>query len=307
MVRQAARSTSIPGRAQDASELKRRTKAELELRVRDRVRPRGPERPSPPRARPHLPPRGARRNAPLRRLGGDLRPPRGAPGVSGRSRRPTPTPSRRCRRAFPGGPIPFPLRRRAGCSRPSSPGRAGAELHGNAFGQCKVRFPWDLSGNTDDQSSPWLRVGQLALGGALMMPRVGFEVLVDHELGDRDRPLVVGHLYNGEAAPPYELPGGATRSSLQTATTEKGAGSNELRFEDSAGSRGDPAQRLARLHLLRRARRRREGGQGRLEKVGSNQGRRRGGEPEQRRRWAHGPRRCRRTPSSPSSATSPTG
>ena len=115
-------------------------------------------------------------------------------------------------------------------------GPQGAELHSNAFGQSKVRFPWDLSGTTDDRSSPWLRVGQLALGGALMMPRVGFEVLVDHELGDRDRPLVIGHLYNGEAAPPYELPGGATRSSFQTATTDKGSGANELRFEDSSGS-----------------------------------------------------------------------
>jgi type VI secretion system secreted protein VgrG len=115
-------------------------------------------------------------------------------------------------------------------------GPQSAELHSNAFGQSKVRFPWDLSGTTDDKSSPWLRVGQLALGGSLLMPRVGFEVLVDHELGDRDRPLVIGHLYNGEAPPPYELPGGATRSSFQTATTEKGSGANELRFEDSSGS-----------------------------------------------------------------------
>ncbi|HET6983433.1 MAG TPA: type VI secretion system tip protein TssI/VgrG [Myxococcaceae bacterium] len=115
-------------------------------------------------------------------------------------------------------------------------GSPGAELHSNAFGQSKVRFPWDLSGTTDDKSSPWLRVGQLALGGSLMMPRVGFEVLVDHELADRDRPLVIGHLYNGEAPPPYELPGGATRSSFQTATTDKGSGANELRFEDSSGS-----------------------------------------------------------------------
>jgi len=115
-------------------------------------------------------------------------------------------------------------------------GPQGAELHSNAFGQSKVRFPWDLSGTSDDKSSPWLRVGQLALGGSLLMPRVGFEVLVDHELADRDRPLVVGHLYNGEAPPPYELPGGATRSSFQTATTEKGSGANELRFEDASGS-----------------------------------------------------------------------
>ncbi|MCP3098216.1 type VI secretion system tip protein VgrG [Myxococcus sp. K15C18031901] len=115
-------------------------------------------------------------------------------------------------------------------------GAAGQELHGSERGEVRVRFPWDRSGLTDDRSSPWLRVGQLALGGSMIIPRVGFEVMVDHELGDRDRPLVVGHLYNGEAMPPYALPDHATRSSIQTATTGGGPGANELRFEDAAGS-----------------------------------------------------------------------
>jgi type VI secretion system secreted protein VgrG len=115
-------------------------------------------------------------------------------------------------------------------------GADGQELHGSEQGEVRVRYPWDRSGITNDKSSPWLRVGQLALGGSMIVPRVGFEVLVDHELGDLDRPLVVGHLYNGEVPPPYELPGGATRSTLQTATTAGGGGANELRFEDAAGS-----------------------------------------------------------------------
>ena len=115
-------------------------------------------------------------------------------------------------------------------------GASGQELHGSERGEVKVRFPWDRSGITDDRSSPWLRVGQLALGGSMIIPRVGFEVLVDHEKGDRDRPLVTGHLYNGEAPPPYALPDHATMSSIQTATTGGGAGANELRFEDGAGA-----------------------------------------------------------------------
>jgi type VI secretion system secreted protein VgrG len=115
-------------------------------------------------------------------------------------------------------------------------GAPGQELHGNEHGQVKVRFPWDRSGVKDDRSSTWLRVGQMALGGSMIVPRVGFEVAVDHELGDLDRPFVVGHLYNGEAPPPYALPGGATKSSLQTATTGGGSGANELRFDDAAGS-----------------------------------------------------------------------
>jgi type VI secretion system secreted protein VgrG len=114
-------------------------------------------------------------------------------------------------------------------------GPSGEELHGSENGQVKVRFPWDRNGPKDDKSSNWLRVGQLAMPGSMIVPRVGFEVLVDFELGDLDRPLVVGHLYNGEATVPYGLPAAATKSSLQTGTTPGGGSSNELRFEDSAG------------------------------------------------------------------------
>lgn len=112
----------------------------------------------------------------------------------------------------------------------------GEEIHADEFGRAKVRFLWDRSGITDDKSSTWLRVGQLALGGSMVMPRIDFECLVDFELGDLDRPAIGGHLYNAELAPPYGLPGGATISSMQTATTEGGPGANELRYEDSAGA-----------------------------------------------------------------------
>jgi type VI secretion system secreted protein VgrG len=112
---------------------------------------------------------------------------------------------------------------------------AAEEIHVDKDGRVKVRFPWDRSGKTDDSSSTWLRVGQLALGGSMVLPRKDFEVLVDYELGDIDRPLVTGHLYNGLAKPPYELPAHAARSAIQSATTGKGPGANELRFDDSAG------------------------------------------------------------------------
>ena len=112
---------------------------------------------------------------------------------------------------------------------------AGEEIHADEHGRAKVRFLWDRSGITDDKSSTWLRVGQLALGGSMILPRVDFEVLVDFELGDLDRPAISGHLYNAEKPPPYALPAGKTVSSMQTATTEGGPGANELRFEDAAG------------------------------------------------------------------------
>ncbi len=114
-------------------------------------------------------------------------------------------------------------------------GPGAEEQHADEFGRVKVRFPWDRSGIADDKSSTWLRVGQLPLSGPVILPRVGFEVLVDFELGDLDRPFVLGHLYNGEQKPPYALPGGATKSSLQSATLSGGPGANEMRFEDAAG------------------------------------------------------------------------
>jgi type VI secretion system secreted protein VgrG len=111
----------------------------------------------------------------------------------------------------------------------------GQEIHCDEYGRIKVRFLWERSGPSDDRSSHWLRVAQLALGGSLVLPRKGFEVVVDFEQGEMDRPFVAGHLYNGESKPPYDLPGGKTRSSFQSSTTEGGGGANELRFEDSAG------------------------------------------------------------------------
>ncbi len=146
------------------------------------------------------------------------------------------------RNEFDAIPLTVPYRPRAlaaptlgGVHRAFVTGPAGQELHGSERGEVKVRFPWDRSGTTDDTSSTWCRVGQFALSGPMLVPRVGFEVLVDYQLGDLDRPFVGGHLYNREAMPPYELPGGASMSSFQTATTDGGDGANELRIEDAGG------------------------------------------------------------------------
>ncbi len=113
---------------------------------------------------------------------------------------------------------------------------AGEEIHTEAWGRAKVRFPWDRSGLTDDRSSTWLRVGQWMLSGSMILPRGGYEVLVDVERAELDVPYITGHLYNSDARPPYALPGAATRTSLQSATYQGGPGANELRYEDAAGA-----------------------------------------------------------------------
>ncbi|MFO0761956.1 MAG: type VI secretion system tip protein TssI/VgrG [Byssovorax sp.] len=114
-------------------------------------------------------------------------------------------------------------------------GPAGEEIHTDEYGRIKVSFPWDRRSTKDDKSSCWVRVGQLHSSGAVIIPRIGWEVIVDFEDGDPDRPIVLGRAYNGVYGPPYALPGNKTRSSLQSASSPGGGGHNEVRMEDGAG------------------------------------------------------------------------
>lgn len=110
------------------------------------------------------------------------------------------------------------------------------EIHTDKYGRAKVKFHWDLGPDTDDKASAWMRVTQLQTSGSMMLPRVGWEVIVEFLEGDPDRPLVTGRFYNGVFMPPYALPEGKTRTSLQTASSPGGGGTNEVRFEDKAGA-----------------------------------------------------------------------
>lgn len=117
-------------------------------------------------------------------------------------------------------------------------GPPGEEIHTDAHGRVKVRLYWDREGANDDTSSCWIRVSQSWGGagwGAMIIPRVGHEVLVEFLHGDPNRPIVVGRLYDGERPVPYALPTEKTKSTISSATTEGGPGVNELRFEDKAG------------------------------------------------------------------------
>jgi type VI secretion system secreted protein VgrG len=117
-------------------------------------------------------------------------------------------------------------------------GPQGEEIHTDAQGRVKVQFHWDREGKRDDRSSCWIRVAQSWAGpgwGALYLPRIGQEVVVEFLEGDPDRPLITGAVYNGANPPPIDLPGGKTRSTLRSASSPGGDGANELRFEDSKG------------------------------------------------------------------------
>ncbi|MBM4356722.1 MAG: type VI secretion system tip protein VgrG [Deltaproteobacteria bacterium] len=105
-------------------------------------------------------------------------------------------------------------------------------------GRVKVRFHWDRSGKGDDRSSTWVRVAQLGLGGSMVIPRVGWEVLVAFVDGDPDRPLVVGRVYNGKQVPLVDLPAAATAGAFKSLSTPGAAGSNELGTDDAKGKQG---------------------------------------------------------------------
>ena len=120
-------------------------------------------------------------------------------------------------------------------------GPAGEEIFTDKYGRIKVQFHWDRLGKLDEHSSCWIRVAQSSAGGgfgAVWLPRIGHEVVVEFLEGDPDRPLVTGSVYNGQNATPYELPAQDTVSTLKSRSTLGGKAStfNELRFEDKQGS-----------------------------------------------------------------------
>lgn len=112
-------------------------------------------------------------------------------------------------------------------------GPSGEEIHTDEHGRVKVQFHWDREGAKDDKSSCWIRVSQLWAGtgwGAMHIPHVGHEVIVDFLEGDPDRPIVTGRVYHGTNKPPESLPGGKTKSAIRD------YGNNETIVEGKDGS-----------------------------------------------------------------------
>ncbi len=119
-------------------------------------------------------------------------------------------------------------------------GPSGEEIFTDKYGRVKVQFHWDREGKNDDSSSCWIRVGTSWAGrnwGAIRIPRIGHEVIVDFLEGDPDQPIVVGSVYNADMMPPWDLPGNKTRSGVKSRSS-KGGGPpnfNEIMFEDKKG------------------------------------------------------------------------
>lgn len=120
-------------------------------------------------------------------------------------------------------------------------GKQGDEIHTDRFGRVRVQFHWDRLGKKDEKSSCMVRVAQVWAGknfGAIFIPRVGQEVIVDFLEGDPDQPIITGSVYNGETLPPFKLPDNATQSGFLSRSTKDGvvANANMIQFEDKKGA-----------------------------------------------------------------------
>ncbi|MFZ2148950.1 MAG: type VI secretion system tip protein TssI/VgrG [Sedimentisphaerales bacterium] len=117
-------------------------------------------------------------------------------------------------------------------------GPSGEEIYTDEYGRVKVQFHWDRYGAADENSSCWIRVAQVWAGkswGAMYIPRIGQEVIIEFLEGDPDQPIITGRVYNDQAKPPYDPKTKPTMSTLKSNSSKGGGGFNEIRFEDKKG------------------------------------------------------------------------
>jgi len=145
-------------------------------------------------------------------------------------------------------PLTTPKPRTRGVETAVVVGPDGEEIHTDKYGRVKVHFHWDRYGKRDGNDTCWVRVASPWAGsnfGAIYIPRIGQEVIVDFEHGDPDRPIITGRVYNAEQMPPWDLPANQTQSGILTRSSKGGAAgagmrdgvgdANALRFEDKKG------------------------------------------------------------------------
>jgi type VI secretion system secreted protein VgrG len=126
-----------------------------------------------------------------------------------------------------------------GCQTAVVVGPAGEEIYTDKYGRVKVQFHWDREGKKNENSSCWIRVSHPWAGqgwGAISIPRIGQEVIVDFLEGDPDQPIITGRVYNAGQMPPFGMPGGAVVSGIKSNSTKGGGGFNEISLNDTKGT-----------------------------------------------------------------------
>lgn len=110
------------------------------------------------------------------------------------------------------------------------------------YGRIKVQFPWDRLGESNQNSSCWVRVSSPWAGnqlGGMQLPRIGQEVIVDFIGGDPDLPICTGRVHNQSNLPPWSLPGQSALSGFRSRELTKDGGnaaggrSNHLILDDT--------------------------------------------------------------------------
>ena len=122
-----------------------------------------------------------------------------------------------------------------GCQTAIVVGQENEEIETDEHGRIHVQFHWDREGEFNEKSSCWIRVSQSTAGaswGAIVIPRIGQEVIVDFLEGNPDKPIVTGCVYHGENRPPYKLSDEKTKSTFKSDSYKGDGGFNEIRFED---------------------------------------------------------------------------
>lgn len=116
-------------------------------------------------------------------------------------------------------PLATPKPRTRGVESATVVGAEDDEIHTDEFARVRVQFHWDREGSRDEHSSCWIPVSQPWGGasfGALNIPRVGQEVLIDFLGADPDRPVVVGRVFTKTQPVPYDLPKFKTVSGIRS-------------------------------------------------------------------------------------------
>ena len=134
-----------------------------------------------------------------------------------------------------------------GCQTAVVVGPAGEEIYPDKYGRVKVQFFWDRLGKRNENSSCWIRVSYPWAGkgwGAIHIPRIGHEVIVDFLEGDPDQPIIVGRVYHAQNMPPWPLDAKKNISGFKSDSTKGGGGYNEISMDDTKGTE------LINIHAL---------------------------------------------------------
>lgn len=149
----------------------------------------------------------------------------------------------RYRNRFVASPFDLPYRPRRVTPRPVAgtlvatvTGPAGQEIHTDKLGRMKALYAFDRLGKSDDSSSQWMRILQPAIGGSMMLARVGWEMAVRHLDGDPDRPIAIARMYDGEHVPPEKMPDAQTKTSFETLTSPRAEKINAITIDDKSGA-----------------------------------------------------------------------